>query len=572
MKEFFLSSLMLFVVMCGGTLSAGAFTGGEHWNADAADTVGVSGTMPVLYVNTENGVDIDQKIEYIPATYWLDASATPEFESVGSAEAMLPLGIRGRGNATWQMDKKPYKMKLDKKASLLGMNKNKHWALLAFLGGDGAYFGSVLGMEMGRDIMQCWTPRFQPVEVVLNGQYIGLYFLAETVRIDDTRLNIAEQPEGNEDAETANYGYLVELDNYDDENQITFVRPDGLDIRFTVKTPEPFTVVQEDFVRQSFQDIVARIFDEDRFSQSVDSVVDMESFARHYVVQELMHNIDGYAGSCYWYLDQPGDKWRLGPLWDIGDSADDTQGFQYEYYSNAPTIITQMIRCPAFIERVQGVWNEFRKIDVEKYHKFLNDWAQRIQVAENQNMRVWTYWSDYPIQARLDYIRRYLDGRVQWLDSQWNKPLTSHATVENLTPEMGTVTVGGHDAKDMPVFRNAPISLEINPAEGYELTSLQVNGTEMSDAVSDNKISLTVPDHDMHIRAEFDDGSGVNDICADTSDGLRISGQTVESDSPFTVYNAAGGAVALDVTRVRLSTPGVYVVKTESGAQRVSIR
>ena len=100
-----------------------------------------SGTLPILYINTIDNTPIDQKEYYVDATAWLDASMTDEFDSVGSAEEPLALGIRGRGNTTWsQSEQKPYKLKFDKKQSIMGNNKSKHFALLHLRGAPTAYY------------------------------------------------------------------------------------------------------------------------------------------------------------------------------------------------------------------------------------------------------------------------------------------------------------------------------------------------------------------------------------------------------------------------------------------------
>ena len=75
-----------------------------------------SGTLPVLYINTENAQEIDQKENYIDGEWWLETYGIEGFESIGSAEEPQKLGIKGRGNTSWIHDgQKPYKLKLDKK-------------------------------------------------------------------------------------------------------------------------------------------------------------------------------------------------------------------------------------------------------------------------------------------------------------------------------------------------------------------------------------------------------------------------------------------------------------------------
>lgn len=163
-----------------------------------------SGTLPVLHIDTENNAPILTKTDYVAATYYLDPKGVEGVEAFGSEAAPLPLQIRGRGNYTWTgFDKKPYRLKLDKKQALMGMEKSKHWALLAHADDSKGFLRNAVGFQLSRLIGLPWTPGDAPVEVVLNGDYIGLYFLTETVRVDKTRVNVYDYDSAVEDAEDA---------------------------------------------------------------------------------------------------------------------------------------------------------------------------------------------------------------------------------------------------------------------------------------------------------------------------------------------------------------------------------
>jgi hypothetical protein len=152
-----------------------------------------SGSLPVMYINTENSAGINSKETYISATYYIDPKET-DFEAIGSVDNQQAMQIRGRGNYTWTgFSKKPYRIKLDKKTALLGMTKNKNFALLAHADDNKGFMRNAVGLELSRLIGMTWTPESQPIEVVLNGQYIGLYLLTETIRVDSNRVDIVEQ-------------------------------------------------------------------------------------------------------------------------------------------------------------------------------------------------------------------------------------------------------------------------------------------------------------------------------------------------------------------------------------------
>ena len=167
-----------------------------------ANAVSPSGTLPVMYITTENNKPITSKEDYLNATYYLDAKGVAGYENIGSATAPLNMEIKGRGNYSWTgFDKKPYRIKLADKQALMGMKKSKHFALLAHADDSNdrkGYLRNAVGFELSKLIGMTYTPDSKPLEVVLNGDYIGLYFLTETIRVGTDRVNIVEQ----EDEET----------------------------------------------------------------------------------------------------------------------------------------------------------------------------------------------------------------------------------------------------------------------------------------------------------------------------------------------------------------------------------
>ena len=160
--------------------------------------------MPVLSINTTDAADITSKDVYVTGRYAL--------AETGAAAVEGALEVRGRGNSTWSMDKKPYRLKLTTSRSLLGMPASRHWVLLAnhsdktLMRNDITFmFSRSLGME--------YTPRSQYVDLMVNGVYSGVYQLVEHIRIDKNRVNIPELKVGDTTADKISGGYLLEIDS-----------------------------------------------------------------------------------------------------------------------------------------------------------------------------------------------------------------------------------------------------------------------------------------------------------------------------------------------------------------------
>ena len=259
-----------------------------------------SGALPLLHIDTENGAAITSKEDYVNASLYLDANGVSGVEPVGSADAPVSLKIKGRGNYTWTgFDKKPYRLKFDKKVSILGMKKNKHFGLLAHADDNLGFLRNAVGFELSRKLGLAWTPTAEPVEVLLNGEYIGLYFLTELIRVDPDRVDIVEQADNATDAEAVTGGWLVEIDNYDTDPHIEITEGNGERIIFTYKTPEILSSVQGSYLTSQMTAINAAIYTSDKSSTEWEKYVDIDALARYYVVQEILDDCESFHGSCY---------------------------------------------------------------------------------------------------------------------------------------------------------------------------------------------------------------------------------------------------------------------------------
>ena len=246
-----------------------------------------SRTLPVLFINTEENKPVVSKEEYVNATYYLETFDLNGYEPIGSEAEQLPLEIRGRGNSSWNKDKKPYRLKLGSKATPLGMNKSKHFVLLAHVGAYSQYLTETAAFELGKEIGLAWTPEAEPVEVVVNNEYKGLYFLVENIRVDDKRVNITEQDDNCTNADEITGGWLLEIDNYNDPDQIKFVNGSGYIMHITHKSPEILSKEQESYLRQQMKAIDDAVYADDKNSTTWEKYIDIDALARYYIIQEI---------------------------------------------------------------------------------------------------------------------------------------------------------------------------------------------------------------------------------------------------------------------------------------------
>ena len=422
--------------------------------------VSYSGTLPVMHIQTENNAPIVSKDNYINATYYVDALGLTGYENIGTAAAPLTMEIKGRGNYTWTgFDKKPYRIKLTDKQPLLGMNKSKHFALLAHA--DDArdkkgFLRNAAGFELSKLIGMAWTPEAKPIEVVLNGDYIGLYFLTETIRVDKDRVNIVEQEDEETDPAKITGGWLVEIDNYDEDPHITIRENGDETMWFTYKTPEVLSSAQKSFLTDEMVRIDRLVYG-DKNSSTLWQYLDMDALARFYIVQELTDNYESFHGSCYLYREMgDGQKWKFGPVWDFGSSFNRDKSqylFEGDVWHNH--WIPEVCKFPAFMEYVKKIWNEFYPTEFSKVFTFTSEHLNLLQTAASVDAKRWSEYSgNADLTKRVNQVSERLLKNAEWLNEQW----------------------GNGDTLEIPDYPNNPNNPNYNPEDEQMAMYVWVNG------------------------------------------------------------------------------------------------
>lgn len=399
--------------------------------------VSPSGSLPAIYINTEGGAPVVSKDDYLKATYWLEPNGAEGIKAIGSKDAPEKLQIKGRGNYTWiGFDKKPYRLKLDSKAALLGMKKSKHFALLAHADDDLAFLRNTMGFELSRRLGMPWTPAQEPVEVVLNGDYIGLYFLTELIRVDKDRVDIVEQPDNITNPDSITGGWLVEIDNYDDPAQIKLTEGNGAIIRVTYKTPEELSAPQESWLKEQFTNMDRAIYSADKNSDEWTRYIDIDRLARFYLVQEIMDNAESFHGSCYMHRDLgPDQKWMFGPVWDFGNSFH--RGQDKYIFTNSPfgqTWIGEIYKFPAFRDAVKKLWDKFQTEDESQLDEVAQEFATKITAAAKADLQRWPNYGCKDVADRKASFMRKIGRKLDWLRLQWgeagiNTPVADDASI-----------------------------------------------------------------------------------------------------------------------------------------------
>ncbi|MBP5561148.1 MAG: CotH kinase family protein, partial [Muribaculaceae bacterium] len=478
----------------------------------------ISGTLPVLYVNTEGEKEIISKDEYLEGSYYLDTHGLEGYENIGSAEAPLALQIKGRGNFTWGYDKKPYRLKFDKKASPLGMKKSKHFVLLANCEeGPLSLYKDVLGLWLGKQLGLDWTPDIKPVELVINGDYRGLYNLAEQVRVDPDRVNVVEQDDGETDPELVTGGWLVEIDNYDapayasgdggqvinttntggghDEgttqttnSQVVMrTRADGSLMRFTPKTPEVLSEVQRAYLIDLVLAVDSLINVEDKDNRAWEELIDLDALARYYLVNEVMYDVEAFNANCYWHKERGDDaKMVFGPVWDFGAAADEWTPEQESFlYNNEYMMpfrpnhwIGEIAKFPRFQQRVKAHWSHYvNDVHPEMASKLVQHYQTVATAATDGDYRRWPQYNGNGALSAARSVLQQVEQHYNWLITQWGHGYPGDVNGDDVVNGADVTALYNVLLNDAPAAGNADVNNDgiVNGADVTALYNLLLN-------------------------------------------------------------------------------------------------
>ena len=411
--------------------------------------------LPVVVVTGNDG-----QAPYSKATNFDDIEGKFTIDINGTVHTG---GVRLRGNTTQSMPKKPYAIKLDGKAEVLGMPKHKRWVLLAnWL--DRTMLRNDLAFYLAHQT-DTWAPHGQPVELVLNGVHVGNYYLGEQIKIDKNRVNIADVgydklSEQTEAAAGAELGYLLECDQSADDTEIYFKVSSPVTFYVYVKDPGSDYYLGDNtrtskhigitYIKNYFNNVGTALKNSNW--TKVAELIDYKSFADHWIMTELTENQESKHPKSFYMHKDAGGKLCAGPAWDydwgtfidmkyIGDSrygeTSSTAGKIQNKYTMRYTMWYQyLFNDPAFKAVVKERWAVL-KPKMETALTYLDERAAKVKASDEFNHAMWPIegmivgsWYSYGFpnhDEKLAYddaiasMRAALSARISWLDTEINK-------------------------------------------------------------------------------------------------------------------------------------------------------
>lgn len=367
--------------------------------------------LPVIHLTTDNGNDITNREDYTDGTVSVFGNGV-----VNDLDNMT-MEIRGRGNSTWGMPKKPYQMKLSSKREFLDMENDKKWLFLAEYA-DKTMLRNRIAFEMGYLSDLAWTSDSEFAEVFLNETYQGTYHITQKVEEGSDRVDLGDN------------GFLLEID------QLERLDPDDVYFEtgtFLINIKEP-SLEEND---SQYQYITRLLFE---FEQALygntfadpengyAKYIDIGSFIDWYLISEITKNVDSRFFSSIYFHVIPGEKIKMGPLWDFDlafgnvDYADPEfpEGF---WVKDNPWYV-RLFQDPNFVNQVQTRFEYYNNNRAYLLAK-IDEYAEKLRYAQAENDAKWETIGVYvwPNPVVLDTydeevtrLKSWFNTRMDWLD------------------------------------------------------------------------------------------------------------------------------------------------------------
>ena len=321
------------------------------------------------------------------------------------------IGFKGRGNYTWTLDKKPYRISFDEKTKILDLPLAKKFVLLANHADDSLLKNDfTYSVAKRMNLNYSFTGEF--VDLYIDKHYIGNYYV--TPKIDIAK-EIVDLKDDN--------ALLVELDNnyYEDEEKY-----------FTSKILNDHIVLKdsnskkEDNSFKVFEDkyniVEECIINQDYYC--LEDNIDIDSFIKYYIISEFSENPDSLRSSLFMYMDGLDDKIHIGPIWDF-DIAYGLKG-KYSSYNQflikdnmineeeASKLFYNLLKINEFEDKVIAYWNNSAK---DIYKDEINKLDKKIKYLNKAGSYNNDYWNYNSYDRSTSIFKRWLNNRYSFINN-----------------------------------------------------------------------------------------------------------------------------------------------------------
>ncbi len=473
-----------------------------------------SSNLPIILIDT-HGLTIPDNPK-IPADFTIlyNGPGIRNFVT-DSANYFGNIGIEIRGSSSQSFPKKSYGFETrdglgqSMDTSLLGMPPENDWILNANYT-DKTLCRNVMAyqsfMNMGR-----YATRYRFVELVLNGEYLGIYVLSEKIKRDKNRVNIAKLEPTENTGDNVTGGYIVKIDKTTGSGGDGWtspfpppVHPNGQTIYIMYDYPaeDVISIPQKTYIHD-YVTTFETVLNSSQFADTINGYRKYAvegSFIDYFLVNEISKNVDGYRLSTFFHKEQDsrGGKLRMGPVWDYDIafhnadycSGDLFTGWAYQFpcptdYWQIPFWWGRLLEDPLYASHLKCRWLQLRTTTLSNnyFNNYIDSIAAQLNEAQVRNFTKWPIlgiyvWPNpwpYPstYAGEISSLKTWMGNRLAWLDA--NMPGTCYTIGEseltNAKPEI--------DVYPNPVVSTLNVQTQLPVRSSFRIEVFSPSGSKL---------------------------------------------------------------------------------------------
>jgi len=363
------------------------------------------------------------------------------------------IGIEIRGNGTTNLDKVSYLFETqlengeNNNVSLLEFPKENDWVLYG-PSIDKSLLRNVLTYDLARD-MGYYASRVQPCELVINGNYLGVYIFMEKIKRDKDRVDLTKFDDPA--MLPSDGGFLFKIDSWWNPSigwqSATYTvgnQERKWNYHYLYPKADEITQAQKTYLKEVVDHFENELLSlQETRNSAVYDLIDVENFADYFIINEFAKNPDAYRLSTYLYKDAESEDGRLklGPVWDYNFGFSNYWNYEnlpsgWEYDNNWWTPPSQipfwwsvLMEDPYFVNIVKDRWAFWRNsvIDCATFTDQIDHWESLITPAANRNFIRWPILGQAHIlnwyvgdtyAEEVDYLNDWICQRIVWMDQE----------------------------------------------------------------------------------------------------------------------------------------------------------
>lgn len=416
-----------------------------------------SSNLPIIVINTNGQTILDEP--KITADMGIIYNGSGVRNNITDAFNHYngKIGIEVRGQSSQMFPMKSYSIELRDNAgnstdkSLFGLPKESDWVMYAPYT-DKTLMRNFLAYTMSRE-MGHWASNCRYAEVILNGQYVGIYVFMEKIKRNSGRVNISKMATTDISGDAVTGGYIFSIDKEADGWMSSFVPPyvyKNQFIQFSYVYPKITALVpeQQQYIKSyvdSFENALYHA-DEQPRKNEWRNFADEASFIDYLIVNEVSRNVDGYRLSAYFYKDRNSKNRKIfaGPVWDYDlafrnanyCNGSNVAGWAYDFnktcnedYWEIPFWWYKLTEDDAFRAGIRCRWKQLRQTTLSNTHLFslIDSIANLTSEARARHFQKWPILGQYiwpnpePIPTsyagEMDYLKNWIESRLAWIDN-----------------------------------------------------------------------------------------------------------------------------------------------------------